>query len=146
MGYRDRRNYPGAGYYPERNANEYEHVKREMEHDHHDHEMQKHVHEVQGSVKIDGEDPHNHRFCTVSGEAIPYGGNDHIHEVVFRTDTYDDHYHEFRGKTGCAIKVGDRHIHYLESVTSVDDGHKHRFEAATLIENPTGTHHHKHDC
>lgn len=101
-------------------------------------EKQKHIHEVQGSVKIAGEDPHSHRFATVTGEAIPYGTNDHIHEVCFRSDFYDDHYHEFKGKTGCAIKVDeDRHVHYIESVTSVDDGHRHGFEAATLIENPT---------
>ncbi len=102
-------------------------------------DKQKHVHEVQGSVKIGGEDPHTHRFCTVTGEAIPYGNNDHIHEVAFRTDFSVDHYHEFRGKTGCAIKVDEnRHVHYIESVTSMDDGHRHRFEVATLIENPSG--------
>ena len=101
-------------------------------------EKQKHVHEVQGSVKIAGEDPHSHRFATVTGEAIPYGAHDHIHELFFRTDYYDDHYHEFKGKTGCAIKVDEnRHVHYIESITSVDDGHRHAFEAATLIENPT---------
>ncbi|MDF2538895.1 MAG: hypothetical protein K0S76_1916 [Herbinix sp.] len=100
-------------------------------------EDQRHVHELQGSVKIAGEVEHQHRFCTVTGEAIPYG-NDHVHEVTFRTDTYDDHHHEFRGRTGCAVMVGDRHVHYIESVTSVDDGHRHTFEAATMIENPTG--------
>lgn len=103
------------------------------------HGEQKHVHEIQGSVKLAGSDPHEHRFATVSGEAIPYDDHDHVHEVIFRTDFHDDHYHEFCGKTGCAIPVGDRHVHYIESVTSTDDGHRHRFEAATLIENPTGS-------
>lgn len=109
-------------------------------------EKQRHVHEIQGSVKTaDEDDPHQHRFCTVSGEAIPYGNNDHVHEVCFRTDTYDEHYHEFKGKTGCAIPVGDgRHVHFLESVTSMNDGHRHRFEVATLIENPTGMDHSDH--
>lgn len=102
-------------------------------------DIQKHVHELQGSVKIADRDcPHNHRFCTVSGEAIAYGENDHVHEVVFRTDSFNGHYHEFCGKTSCAIPVGNRHVHYIDSITSVDDGHKHTFEAATLIENPTG--------
>lgn len=101
-------------------------------------EEQKHVHEVQGSVKTAGEEPHEHRFCTVTGEAMPYG-KDHVHDVWFRTDFHDDHYHEFKGRTGCAIPVDEnRHVHYIESVTSVDDGHRHRFECATLIENPTG--------
>ncbi|MDF2544575.1 MAG: hypothetical protein K0S47_4293 [Herbinix sp.] len=101
---------------------------------------QKHVHEVQGSVQIaePTEEPHNHRFCTVSGEAIPCGNNDHVHNVAFRTDFYEDHYHEFCGRTGGAIPVGDRHVHFLESVTTVDDGHKHKFRVATLIENPIG--------
>ena len=102
-------------------------------------EEQRHVHELQGSVKIaDDEGPHNHRFCTVTGEAIYCGGSDHFHEVVFRTDFYDDHFHEFCGRTGAAIQVCDRHVHYIESITTVNDGHRHCFEAATLIENPIG--------
>lgn len=102
-------------------------------------EKQKHVHELQGSVRIaePKEDPHNHRFCTVTGEAI-YCGDSHIHEVCFRTDNFNDHFHEFKGKTGPAIRVGDRHVHFIEDVTTENDGHRHRFEAATLIENPIG--------
>ncbi len=102
------------------------------------HDEQKHVHEIQGSVKIaeEEEDPHNHRFCTVSEEACPIGDGQHVHEVCFRTDFFDEHFHEFRGKTGPAIPVGNRHVHFLESVTSVNDGHRHEFEFATLIENP----------
>lgn len=101
---------------------------------------QTHVHEVQGSVLIaePQEDPHNHRFATVSGEEIPCGRNDHYHEVKFRTDFYEEHYHEFWGRTGGAIRVGDRHVHFLAGVTTVDDGHLHRFRVATLIEDPIG--------
>lgn len=103
---------------------------------------QKHVHELTGSVKFsDQEDPHGHRFCTVTGEEIPFGFNNHIHEVAFRTDYHDDHYHEFRGRTGYSIPVGNKHIHYIESVTSIDDGHWHAFEAATLTNNPAGSGH-----
>lgn len=102
-----------------------------------DEKKQKHVHEIQGSVKmVDNRESHNHRFATVSGEAIPCGGNDHIHEVYFRTDTFGDHYHEFKGKTGGAIQIGDRHVHCIESITTENDGHRHRFEVVTLIENP----------
>jgi hypothetical protein len=111
------------------------------------HEEQKHVHELQGSVKTaDQEDPHQHRFCTVTEEAMPVGDHDHVHEVCFRTDFFDGHFHEFKGRTGCAIKVGDRHVHYIESVTSLDDGHRHNFEAATLIENPTGSDYGRDKC
>ncbi len=99
----------------------------------------RHVHELLGSVETaDQNDPHQHRFCTVTGRAIPCGDTDHIHEVEFRSDTFDDHNHEFCGKTGGAIRVGDRHVHFIESVTTVDDGHRHNFQAATSIENPTG--------
>lgn len=103
-------------------------------------EEQRHVHEVQGSVEIaePEEEPHNHRFATVTGEAIPIGNGDHIHKVKFRTDFYEDHYHEFCGKTGGAIQVGDRHVHFLESVTTENDGHRHEFRVATLIDNPIG--------
>lgn len=99
-----------------------------------------HVHEVQGSVEIAEreEDPHNHRFATVSGEVIPIGNNDHVHAVRFRTDFYEDHFHEFCGKTGGAIQVGDRHVHFLESVTTVVEGHQHEFRVATMIEDPIG--------
>ena len=103
-------------------------------------EEQRHVHEIQGSVEIaePQEDPHNHRFATMSGEAILIGNNDHVHEVRFRTDFYEEHYHEFCGRTGGAIKVGDRHVHFLESVTTLSDGHTHAFRVATLIEDPIG--------
>lgn len=101
-----------------------------------------HNHEVQGSVEIAGPQGrrlHNHRFCTVSGEAIPVdGGNDHIHRVEFTTDSYEGHYHRFSGRTGGAIRVGDRHVHYLESVTSEDADHKHRFRVGTQIDDPIG--------
>ena len=109
---------------------------------------QKHVHELQGSVKIveREEDPHNHRFATVTGEAIPCGGDDHVHDVTFRTDFYEDHFHEFKGRTGGAIQVGNRHVHFIESITSVNDCHKHCFEASTLIENPIGEEYKKEDC
>lgn len=105
--------------------------------DHHD--EQSHVHEVQGSVQIaePREEPHNHRFATVSGEAIP-SGRSHYHVVKFKTDFYEDHFHEFSGRTSGAITVGDRHVHFLESVTEVSDGHVHRFRVATLIEDPIG--------
>lgn len=101
---------------------------------------QRHVHEVQGSVEIaePEEEPHNHRFATVSGEAISADG-DHCHEVKFRTDFFEDHFHEFCGKTSLAIPVGGgRHVHFLDSVTTEDDGHRHKFRVATLIEDPIG--------
>jgi len=105
-------------------------------------EEQTHVHEIQGSVMIaeEREDPHNHRFATVSGEVIRTGPNpnDHIHEVCFRTDFYEDHFHEFRGRTCTAIPVGDRHVHFLESKTTENDGHRHEFRFATLIQDPIG--------
>jgi hypothetical protein len=102
---------------------------------------QKHVHEVQGSVLIaePQEDPHNHRFATVTGEAIPCGTADHYHDITFKTDFYENHYHEFCGRTSGAIPVGgNRHVHFLESVTTVNDGHRHEFRVATLIEDPIG--------
>lgn len=101
---------------------------------------QTHVHEVQGSTEIaePEEEPHNHRFATVSGQAIFFNNGDHYHEVIFRTDTYEDHYHEARVRTGGAIQVGNRHVHFLEGATTVNDGHRHMFRAATLIEDPTG--------
>lgn len=101
---------------------------------------QKHVHEVQGSVKIAeaGNDPHNHRFATVTGEAIPEGAKDHVHEVTFRTDFYEDHFHTFSGKTGGAIPVGDRHVHFLASITRVADGHRHEFRLSTFMDDLIG--------
>lgn len=104
------------------------------------HERQFHVHEIQGSVELveGGEDPHNHRFATVSEEAIPHGPDDHYHEVKFQTDFYEDHFHEFCGRTGGAVEVGDRHIHFLQSETQVSESHRHEFRFATLINNPIG--------
>lgn len=104
---------------------------------------QLHVHEVLGSVQIAErkEDPHNHRFATVSDKAITTGKS-HFHEVKFRTDFYENHFHDFCGKTSLAIPVGGgRHVHFLESVTEVSDGHLHAFRVATLIEDPIGEEH-----
>ena len=101
---------------------------------------QKHVHEAQGSVEIAEPrlEPHNHRFATVSGQARPSSCHDHVHDIAFRTDFYEDHFHEFFGTTCGAIQVGDRHVHFLESMTTVEDGHFHDFRLATLIEDPIG--------
>lgn len=98
-----------------------------------------HVHEVIGSTHIAGccEFAHNHRFATVSEEAIPCDGS-HVHEVKFRTDSCDGHKHEFCGTTSTAIDVGcGRHVHFLKGCTSFDANHKHEFMVATLIEDPT---------
>ena len=100
---------------------------------------QKHVHEVIGSTAtVTGcSECHNHRFCTVSDEAIETCGS-HVHEVKFRTDFADGHYHEFCGKTGPAIDVGNgKHVHYLCGETESADGHTHKFQGTAVIESPT---------
>lgn len=97
-----------------------------------------HNHEVLGSTKIEGccDCAHNHRFATVSGEAIPFEGS-HVHEVKFKTDSCNGHHHEFCGRSKKAVEVGcGRHVHLVEGCTSYDAGHKHEFVTATLIENP----------
>ena len=103
-------------------------------------DFQNHVHEVLGSTRLAEreEDRHDHRFATVSGEAIFIGESDHVHEVKFRTDFFEEHYHEFTGRTSGAIPVGDRHVHFLKAITTFDDGHRHEFRVVTLIEDPTG--------
>ena len=106
--------------------------------DRHPCKPKQHVHEVQGSTRIDGccDFAHNHRFATVSGEAIPCEGS-HVHEVKFTTDSCRGHIHMFSGTTSKAIDVGEgRHVHFLKGCSS-DVGHKHEFIVATLIENPT---------
>lgn len=111
-----------------------------MEHPNHEKcEKQKHVHEITGSTAFVSEcsDCHNHRFCTVTGEAM--GPKEcHVHEVKFHTDFSDKHYHEFCYKTGPAIDVGyGKHVHFLRAMTEPEDGHRHKLQAATLIESPT---------
>lgn len=100
-----------------------------------------HVHEILGSLMIaePEDDPHNHRFATVSGQAIPIGGGDHVHEVEFRTDFYENHFHLFKGKSGGMIPVGDgRHVHFAKAQTTVNDEHNHEFRVASLINDPIG--------
>ena len=100
---------------------------------------QHHVHEITGSTAVfdeRGEECHNHRFATVSGEAIYCGGN-HVHKVKFRTDFADGHYHEFCGTSGPAVEVGNgKHVHFASACTEEEDGHKHRFQVASLIDSP----------
>ena len=85
-----------------------------------------HVHELLGSTFTAevGRDCHSHRFALTTGEAIPSGQGNHVHE--------------FCGRTSEAIRVGDRHVHFLAGCVRPEDGHKHEFRAATLIDNPTG--------
>lgn len=102
---------------------------------------QKHVHEITGITGViqKCEGCHNHRFCTVSGEAMPIPGkDDHCHEVKFRTDFADGHYHEFCGKSSGAIDVGcGKHVHFAKACTDIENGHKHKFQVAALISSPT---------
>lgn len=102
---------------------------------------QKHVHEIVGSVKIAEreEDPHNHRFATVSGQAISIDCGDHVHEVDFRTDFYENHFHLFKGISSGMIPVGGgRHVHFAMATTTINDGHNHDFRVASLINDPIG--------
>ena len=98
------------------------------------------MHEISGSTKIfrECDECHNHRFCTVSDEAkYTPDKKDHFHEVKFRTDFSDGHYHEFCGKTSGAIDVGcGKHVHFLKDCTKPEDNHKHEFQFATLIDSP----------
>ena len=99
-----------------------------------------HVHEILGSTLLANccKDAHNHRFATVSQEAMK-SGSSHVHKVKFRTDSYEGHYHEFEGTSAPAIPVGDgRHVHFVKAYTKEADNHKHEFRVATLIDNPIG--------
>lgn len=101
------------------------------------HSMQ-HNHELLGSTMISGccECAHNHRFATVSCDAISCAGG-HVHEVKFTTDSCNGHHHEFCGTSCHSIDVGcGHHVHLVKGCTSCDDEHKHEFIAAVLIENP----------
>ena len=102
---------------------------------------QRHVHEFLGSTKIAEikEDPHNHRFAGVTGEAIGEGSC-HVHKIKTNTDFYENHFHMVIDTTGPAIPVGNdgRHIHYVKGMTTKEDGHCHEYIFGTLIENPIG--------
>lgn len=107
-----------------------------------DREREQHVHEILGSTLVAERcrDCHNHRFATVSGEAIR-SGNSHVHKIKFRTDSYEGHYHEFEGTSGPAIPIpgsDGRHVHFATAFTKEADGHKHEFRVASLIDNPIG--------
>ena len=67
-----------------------EHCDRDREHwgSNWNSEEQEHTHEYEGSVKIAEreEDPHNHRFAGVTGEAIFNPDGTHFHKLFNRTD------------------------------------------------------------
>jgi hypothetical protein len=98
---------------------------------------QRHTHEFLGSTKLAElqEDPHNHRFAGVTGEAIRYGRS-HYHLLETNTDFFD-HFHEIENKTSLAIPVGNgKHVHFVMGKTSENDNHRHNYAFATLIESP----------
>ena len=101
-------------------------------------ERQKHVHEITGSTETITEcrECHNHRFCTVSGEAMPVGKT-HVHVVKFHTDFAAGQFPAYCGKTTGASAGGNgKHVHFLKDFTEEEDGHKHKFQFATLIDSP----------
>ena len=103
-------------------------------------EFHKHDHEFLGSTKLAElkEDPHNHRFAGVSGPEIKVPGG-HVHEIIAKTDFYEDHFHVFKATSGLQKCVGDgRHVHFVEATTNEVDCHTHCIIFATLIENPIG--------
>lgn len=96
------------------------------------------VHEFLGSVKLaeECEDRHNHRFAGVSGQQIPIGRGQHVHEIATNTD-FLDHFHQICVTTEPAIFVGnDKHVHFATGFTTFVDGHMHEFQFATLIDSP----------
>ena len=99
---------------------------------------QTHVHEIQGSVMLaeEGNDRHNHRFATVSGEVIPLPNGRHKHAFMVNTD-FLDHHHEVGGESGPNIDVGHgKHVHFGMGQSTCNDGHFHNFQFASLIESP----------
>ncbi|HIU09936.1 MAG TPA: YmaF family protein, partial [Candidatus Avidehalobacter gallistercoris] len=109
---------------------------------------QQHVHEIIGITEtiVNGCEGHNHRIATVSGEAIETCNN-HVHEVIFRTDFADGHYHEFCGTSEPAVYVGEgKHVHYVNAETDCADGHTHYFQLASLIDEPTTSEDDSNDC
>lgn len=95
-----------------------------------------HVHEVQGYLKVD-EDGHYHRFSFVTGEAVFNEKGEHYHDIIFKTDNAQGHFHEFKGRTLGILPAGDRHVHYLEGSTTEKNAHSHNFRLITLLDNPT---------
>jgi hypothetical protein len=98
--------------------------------------IQRHIHELQGSVEKSEplEKPHKHRFASSSGEEVPYGSRDHFHDVILRTDINNNHYHEFCGRTSGAYPIGDKHVHFINTLTTESDGHSHSIILSTSIE------------
>lgn len=100
---------------------------------------EQHVHEITGSTKTAecGDECHNHRFATVSGVAMPCRGS-HVHNVEFRTDSHEGHFHEFCGTSSTAFWVGNgKHVHFASARTTPADRHTHEFQVASLIDDPT---------
>lgn len=100
-----------------------------------------HVHEIVGSTAFSSECEvcHNHRFAAMTDVAVEAEGS-HFHNVIFRTDTHDEHIHEFCGPSTLAIPTGDgRHVHFLNGHTKPSKGHAHEFRVVSMINNPTDT-------
>lgn len=99
-------------------------------------EIQNHVHDFYGYTKTG--DNHYHHFAGVTGEAVPVAKNDHVHEVVFKTDFIEGHFHEYIGRTTGTIICGDRHTHYIESCTTTNADHSHGFRLLMQLPDQTG--------
>lgn len=97
-----------------------------------------HVHEIQGATyAMNFPTTHSHRFASTTSKPIRVGNNEHIHEVRFTTDSFNNHNHEFYGKTSRAITVGDRHVHFVQAITNLENGHRHEFRTVTQLNDAT---------
>ena len=87
--------------------------------------VQGHVHEFLGSTHLAeaGQDRHNHRFAGPTGEAIPIGNGEHVHDFKSNTDFFENHHHMVIGRTGPDIDLKDgEHIHFVDLFSTVNDG------------------------
>ncbi len=94
-----------------------------------------HVHVIEGSVSpfYSNHYLHDHDVHGLTSKEIHIGKGKHVHDIYIVTTNSKGHTHFIRARVGPNIRVGNSHIHYLQTKTTVENYHYHRLKIVTSL-------------
>ncbi len=96
---------------------------------------QNHVHVINDSVYpfYFNHYLHGHDVHGLTSKEIYVGKGKHVHDIYIVTTNNIGHTHLIRTRVGPNIRIGNSHIHYLQTKTMVENHHYHRLKLVTSL-------------